>query len=343
LKISEIAQLAGVSIGTVDRVLHNRGRVAPQTKAKIEKIIQESGYHTNIIASNLKKGQSLKIGILIPFLNSEEGYWAKCYKGIKKSINEISAFSVEIETREFDRMLHGDLVEKGKQLIDANVDVVAFAPVVQSESYQLITMLGDIPYAFFDSSLKSAHPITENLQDAYAAGYCAGKIMELLKPGKRTFVCLQMHKTAYNQQRRAQGFCDYFQQKDSKVLLYTWSESIDDMFFAFIDSLINEIPDVDGLFMTNAATGILSDYLAKKLKNKLPSIVGFDLIGKNVEELKNGNISSLISQQPDLQGYNTLNEIFRIMIMKQADTVPTSPIPISVIFKENIPSKTFNY
>lgn len=43
MKISEIAKAAGVSVGTVDRVLHNRGRVSKETKANIEKIIKENG------------------------------------------------------------------------------------------------------------------------------------------------------------------------------------------------------------------------------------------------------------------------------------------------------------
>ncbi len=337
MKISEIAELAGVSIGTVDRVIHNRGRVAPDTKKKIDKIIKESDYKPNIIASNLKKGKTLKIGILIPLLSSEEGYWTKCYGGIKKAINEISAFSVEIITKEFDRMIRGDLSSKGKELIDSNIDVLAFSPIVQSESYQLINMLDGIPYAFFDSPLSNTTPITENIQDPYKAGICGARVIELFKPGKKTFISLQMHSTAYNLQRRQQGFIDYFEDKQATVIPYIWSEDNDELFHSFIDSLFLEIPTIDGIFMTNSATGILADYLSKKNLAYYPSVIGFDILEKNLEQLKKGNIDALISQQPEMQGYNTMQEIFRIKIMKRADTVATSHIPISIILKENIP------
>ncbi len=44
LGIKELAKLADVSIGTVDRVLHNRKGVSPETKKRVLKIIEESGY-----------------------------------------------------------------------------------------------------------------------------------------------------------------------------------------------------------------------------------------------------------------------------------------------------------
>ena len=65
MTIAEIARKAGVSIGTVDRVLHNRGHVAEQTRQKIQSVIDESNYKPNHFAQQLKKGDSFKIGILI--------------------------------------------------------------------------------------------------------------------------------------------------------------------------------------------------------------------------------------------------------------------------------------
>lgn len=39
--IKDIARMAGVSAGTVDRVLHNRGDVSPQSKAKVQKVLMK--------------------------------------------------------------------------------------------------------------------------------------------------------------------------------------------------------------------------------------------------------------------------------------------------------------
>ena len=41
--LKQIAEIAGVSRGTVDRALHNRGRVSPEVAARLRQIAQEQG------------------------------------------------------------------------------------------------------------------------------------------------------------------------------------------------------------------------------------------------------------------------------------------------------------
>ncbi len=56
--IKEIASLAGVSIGTVDRVLHNRGRVSADTIKRVEEIAAQIDYKPNIMAKSLVMNNS---------------------------------------------------------------------------------------------------------------------------------------------------------------------------------------------------------------------------------------------------------------------------------------------
>ena len=51
--IKDIARMAGVSAGTVDRVLHNRGDVSPKSKAKVQKVLDEIHYQPNVFAIGL--------------------------------------------------------------------------------------------------------------------------------------------------------------------------------------------------------------------------------------------------------------------------------------------------
>ncbi len=338
MRIADIAKEAGVSIGTVDRVLHNRGRVSPETKASIEKIIKDSGYKTNIIASNLKKKRSIKIGILIPRLDSEGGYWRLIFNGIERAMAEITQFPVSVEVRQFDRTVSGDSFKKGEELIGEGIDVLAMAPVVQSEATRLIAVMKDIPYAFFDSSLPETNPLTENLQNSYKAGFCAGRLMSIQNPDAVKFICLQMHSTAYNLQQRAKGFSDFFSNRNIEIVNIVWDYKEDDvLFFEFFDSVIAANPDASGYFVTNDATSKIAYHLKKKYSGGMPTVIGFDLLDRNRKGLKDGVISVLISQQPENQGYNTIKEIFQSRLLKQHDTVPTASIPIDIIIRENLP------
>ncbi|MEA5032850.1 MAG: LacI family DNA-binding transcriptional regulator, partial [Sphaerochaeta sp.] len=103
MTIAEIAKLADVSIGTVDRVLHARGRVAPKTIEKVMQIVKDHNYQPNAFARNLKLSKKYTIGVIIPSLHSEFGYWRLMYAGVLKAVKELSQLAVSIELMEYDR------------------------------------------------------------------------------------------------------------------------------------------------------------------------------------------------------------------------------------------------
>ncbi|WP_042121327.1 LacI family DNA-binding transcriptional regulator [Paenibacillus senegalensis] len=71
MTIAKIAELAGVSVATVSRVLNQTGRYSEETKRKILEIIEEHNYRTNNVAKSLRTHQSKTIGIIIPDITNE--------------------------------------------------------------------------------------------------------------------------------------------------------------------------------------------------------------------------------------------------------------------------------
>ena len=53
VRISDIARMAGVSVGTVDRILHNRGKVSKTAQEKVNRVLQEVEYRPNLMARSL--------------------------------------------------------------------------------------------------------------------------------------------------------------------------------------------------------------------------------------------------------------------------------------------------
>lgn len=339
MKISEIAKKCNVSIGTVDRVLHKRGRVALETRKKIEKVIEESGYKPNPIAQNLKTGKQLKIGILIPQLGSEFGYWRILYEGMKKAEKEYALFGVVLLKKEFNRSVAGDLTAKAQELLCEDIDVLCFAPIVKEESHTVLALLKDIPYAFFDSSLPSYNPISANLQNAYQAGLTAGRLMNLLSPQAQKLACISVYCHANNLDLRTEGFTDYYANQQPSVDIIPvkneFSCNCSDC-AAWLSSFIQQKGPFDGIFITNDAVGKFSKTLNRLPLEKRPKIIGFDSIGENITQLKKGNIDALISQQPERQGYLTISEIFRSLVMHQEKGTEHVHIPIDIILKENL-------
>src|SRR2546423_10439984 len=68
LTIRQIADLAGVSIATVSRVLNGRDDVAPETREAVTRVIRDNGYTANRSARGLSAGRTRRGGGLLPVL-----------------------------------------------------------------------------------------------------------------------------------------------------------------------------------------------------------------------------------------------------------------------------------
>lgn len=62
--IKEIAKASGVSVATVSNIMNNKGGVGAQTKARVEKVIEEMNYTPNYVAKNLKTKNTRSIGVI---------------------------------------------------------------------------------------------------------------------------------------------------------------------------------------------------------------------------------------------------------------------------------------
>lgn len=101
-RIKDIAELSGVSTGTVDRILHERGKVSEDARKKVEKILKEIDYQPNLIARSLALKKKYHFIALIPsFLEGE--YWAKLSQGIEKAERELFSYNIDVEQIYFDQ------------------------------------------------------------------------------------------------------------------------------------------------------------------------------------------------------------------------------------------------
>ncbi len=91
LTIKEVAELAGVSKSTVSRVLNNNGYVSEDTRKRIEKVIQESGYSPSAAAITLSKREGSTIGVVIPEIDNS--FFGEVLKGITESADK-QGFSI---------------------------------------------------------------------------------------------------------------------------------------------------------------------------------------------------------------------------------------------------------
>src|SRR6266511_5461742 len=102
LTIREIAELAGVSIATVSRVLNGRGDVSDETRDLVSRVIRENGYTANRSARGLSARRTGLVGILVPLVYP--AYFSGILAGAAEALSELDLQIVLSPTRgEHDR------------------------------------------------------------------------------------------------------------------------------------------------------------------------------------------------------------------------------------------------
>ena len=338
MTVTEIAEIAGVSTGTVDRVIHNRGRVSEETREKINKIISENGFSPDPIARFLKKKSDFKIGVLIPAISEESGYWKAIYDGILDAcVNDYATFGFQIALFGFKRPDAGSLKSQFKKMVKADCSAYIIAPIMQEEIMFLLSQEKlSAPYCFIDSPLPGTLPISTVSQNPFKAGFMAGKLTRLCSAKTGTFAVIKPFSESYNLNERARGFASYFLQTQDckaiqKIARGSKQEEIEDA----VEQIIHDSEDLRGICVVNSEVHFAGQKIAQLgLKDKL-SVVGFDLVDSNVEALKDNKIDALISQDPKRQGALAMKEIYKHLVLEK-EVEKEVNIPLNVFFKENL-------
>lgn len=336
--IKDIAKLANVSIGTVDRVIHHRGYVSSDTKKRVKQAIKDLNYSPNIYARQLKLAKKYKFGILMPELHQDANYWERPAIGMRKAMKELVAHNIKLIFFHFDRYSADSFNEKCSHILKKDLDGLLIAPILINPAKELICQIPHkIPYIFFDSDLPNTRRMTFIGQDPYKSGILAGKLMNMLIDDNGDIAIIRILPEDYHINQRTKGFQSYFQDNNfnKNIQVYEWLESED---LSSINALLNKIihnKNLKGIFVTNALTFLVASYIkSNNYQNKI-KIIGYDLVKENVAYLKNSVIDFLISQSPVTQGYQGIQLLYRKLVLNQ-DIDDKIMMPIDIVTKENI-------
>ena len=319
MTVTEIAKRAGVSIGTVDRVLHNRGRVSSETRDRIQAIINETGYQPNPLARHLKTNRKYLIGLLIPELEKESRYWSLIHAGLMKAVEELSAFSFHIAIFEFVRPDRGSLASAFARMAAAGCDAWIIAPIMQDETLSLLEGLPDAPpYAFIDSPLPLSRPLVTVAQDPWRGGFLAGRLMDLLSRSDGPFAVMRPYTGAFNLNERARGFTDWFAARPgARVIDIVCPETNMGEITAVLERTFAETPELKGIFTVSAFGHKIAEIVHRKGWKDRVSVVGYDLVSENERFLREGKIDCIVSQRPEEQGRLVLSQLYRNLVLSE--------------------------
>lgn len=334
--IKDIAELAGVSKGTVDRVLHDRGRVSQKAKQRVSQILTEIDYQPNLIARNLKINKVYRICVLIPDVAIDH-YWIPAEKGITEAANEFKPFGLVLEKYHFHPNKKKSFLSKAELAVASSPDALLMAPVFHKESLKVFQECKrqNIRVASFNNYIDTLS--LENFigQDLNQSGRVAASLIDKITGKNARIAIIHIDEEAHMRQKEI-GFKDYFKEKykdGQRIVTYSIKsggnvdlESEISLFLASHDSL-------SAVFITNSKAYLIVEILKKE--NKEITIVGYDLLKENLKFLKRGHIDFLIHQKPYRQAHQGVSYLAENLLFGK-EIPPQRFLPIDVITSENV-------
>lgn len=341
IRIKDIAELAGVSVGTVDRVLHGRTGVSASSKAKVEEILAQLNYQPNMYASALASNWKYRFACLIPEHRTGD-YWTDILEGMQQAVRNFSDFQVALDIHFYDPYEPGAFVTSGKALLGNQPDAVVLTPTTEEETAQFTRLLenAQIPYVFVDSTLPGFTPLAFFGQNAHQSGYFAARIFALIAQGENEAVIFrQVSKTRIgsNQQKQREfGFYQFL--RENQPQLRVWELNLyakhpeDDSFL--LDDFFQKHPYVRCGITFNSKAYIVGEYMQQKQRTDF-RLMGYDLIKRNEACLRSGSIHFIITQQPQVQGYKSIECLCHHFILKQP-VAANNFMPITLLNADNM-------
>jgi LacI family transcriptional regulator len=342
IRIKDIANRAGVSSGTVDRVLHDRGNVSPEVKHRIQEAMKEMGFEPNILASMLAYNRTWRIAALMPDYHIDP-YWEQPHAGIERAYKSVRHYGIELEPHFFGLFDPVSFIRKASDILKNPPDAVLFAPIFMKESAILLQSCqeGGIPTVMINTNIENANSLCYIGQDSYQSGVLGGRLLHFGLNQGETVLLLNLEFGSYNAQHlidKERGFRDYFArfpEQQIRIIKHDF-EQFDDKqkLSAFLLQLFSEYPDLNGIFITNSRAYKAIECLPLELVQKT-NIVGFDLVEPNLYHLQQNNIDFLINQNPVQQGYLGIINLFYHLIQKKK-VEKLQYLPLDIVVTENV-------
>ena len=341
IRIKDIAQQAGVSVGTVDRVLHDRPNVSKVAREKVEKALAEMNYQPNMYASALAYNKSYVFYLLLPKHESET-YWEEIEEGAAKAMEARRDFHIDIQFIYYERFNESSFVKQYTLCLASNPDGVIIVPTELELTRKLTDQLHErnIPFVMLDSYMPDLKPLAFFGQDSFSSGYFAAKVLMMVAAKEKRIMLMKQTKkgkvVSKQQANREVGFRHYMRDHFPQVKIIELElplEGNKETYDVVLEHFFASQPMIHHCITFSSKAHLVGEFLLRTNRRDI-QIMGYDMVEKNAACLREGSISFLIAQHAYQQGFYCVDTLFRAIVLKKKVS-PVNYMPIELLMKEN--------
>lgn len=312
--MKEIAELAGVSRGTVDRVINKRGAVNPKTEEKILEIARALEYKPNRAGIALA-AQKRKFRFGIVMFGENNPFFKDVKHGFEERIRELEEYNCTVIIRTTSDFGIADQLEAIDSLVLEGINALAIAPQNDRRIAEKINELyhAGIPTVTFNTDIENSSRIAYVGSDYYKCGRTAAGLLHLMTHDDVHIGIINGSSQILCHTERIAGFKSCLD-KFPYMNVVAYIENHDDDFTAYelTKKMLNEHPEINALFF--AAGGTYGGCKAILSTGRTDiKVITFDKIDSTLEMMELGVISATICQEPHIQGSLPLKILFNYL------------------------------
>jgi DNA-binding LacI/PurR family transcriptional regulator len=273
--IKGVAKAAGVSTQTVSRVINDRPDVSPDTRERIQQVIEELNYQPSALARSLIQQRSYTLGVVTAGLK---------FMGPSRTLNGITNKAEELGyALLLEEQLHfntKDIKPRIQNLLARHVDGIVWAvPEVGDNRKRVDDILNEIPVPVIFLTMQPLPGVTTVSVDNYAGGVLVTE--HLLNQGRRRIGHISGPLDWWEARQRKQAWQDTLQKAGMKVAENqctegNWSSSSGEAAFT---QLLKSFPEMDAVFVGNDQMALTVLQICHRLGLRVPqdlAVAGFD-------------------------------------------------------------------
>lgn len=338
--IKRIAELAGVSTGTVDRALHDRGRVDPKVAQRIKQIARELNYQPNTVAKSLSvRNRNLKIAVVL-HLNTPNRFFDDVIAGINRAREEIRDFGISVDLyscKDFDAEYQLQMIEKA---LDDGANAIIIVPINDDRICRRLNELYEkqFPVAFLTNILEDVNYLSYIGCNYCLSGQIAAGLLNMVRPtgGKLLLFCPSFQM--YGHTLRARGLRTQLEQCYPQIMLQETVELTGDDIrdYNLTKAALEQYPDTDTILCPGAFSlgnlQAVSDWTALERAK----VLCYDYSSRVDAMIRNGNVFAALTQCPQEQGYTAVKTVFNYLCMDKMPPFKNNYVRNRIMLKENL-------
>lgn len=333
--IKDIARALGVSIGTVDRALHDKPGVNPRTRARVLDAAKSLGYRPNLAARRLQAGTALRISVHLP--RELARFWDPVREGVRQAAALLQP-TLHVEFRDHPRLGLGD-VESFREALEAGVHGLVVAPgdSLALEPWIARAAAQKVPVVCVVTDAPGSERLTSVSADPFTVGAVAGELLTRFLPGGGPVVFFTGWLGTQDHADKLRGFESSLAAAGSRFSVASIVEAHDDEVAGYRQAvgLLKARDDLKGIYVSTVNSQPVLEAIKQEGRAGAVTVVTTDLFPGLVPWIREGAVAATVYQRPVTQGRMAIQALYQFLL---DGTVPAPRLIVvpHVVMRSNL-------